>query len=113
MPLTITLPDKIEEKLQRRAKAQQLSIEEFVRDILVDALEDDPFPTLEEVVTKIRSTPPNSQSIRPAVGSLAETLRSLPDDPDFDLATWKREWAEIEAEMKAVTRANEIAEGRG
>ncbi len=39
---------------------------------------------------------------------------SLNGEPvsSIDLATWTRQWAEIEAEMKAITRANDIAEGR-
>jgi len=64
-------------------------------------------------VAKIRAMPPNPHGIRPAAGSLAEALRNAPDDPDFDLASWSREWAAVEAEMKAMARADDIAEGRG
>jgi len=65
------------------------------------------------VVAKIQATPPNPANIRPATGSLAEALQNAPDDPDFDLETWIREWSMIEYEMKAITHANSIAEGRG
>ena len=34
------------------------------------------------------------------------------EDAAFDLDAWQREWVAIEAEMKAVSIANEIAEGR-
>jgi hypothetical protein len=43
---------------------------------------------------------------------LAEALRHAPDDPDFDLAAWNREWAAVEGELQTVTRANDLAEGR-
>ena len=33
------------------------------------------FPTPEDVVAKIQATPPNSRTVRPARGSLAEALR--------------------------------------
>jgi plasmid stability protein len=114
MSITITLPHEIGAQLERRASAQRLSVERLALDILSDALEaEESFPTPEEVVAKIRATPPNPRGIRPAAGSLAEALRDAPDDPDFDLASWRREWAVVEAEMKAITRANDIAEGRG
>ncbi len=35
----------------------------------------------------------------------------LEENAEFDLDAWQNEWATIENEMKAVTRANEIAEG--
>ena len=39
--------------------------------------------------------------------------QNAPDDPDFDLESWRQQWAAVEAEMKAITRANDMAEGRG
>ena len=114
MAVTIILPDELETQLQRKAQVQQLSVEELALEILGQALETEkPFPSPEEVVTKIQATPPNPHSIRPADGSLAEALRNAPNDPNFDLAAWNREWAAIEAEMQAITRANAMAEGRG
>ena len=114
MEVAITLPDGIVMSLQRRAEVEHRSIEELAVDILANALEaDDSFPTPEEVVARIQATPPNPSSIRLASGSLAEALRNAPEDPDFDLAAWQRQWAAVEAEMKAITRANDAAEGRG
>ena len=132
MTLTITLPEKMAERIQRKAEESHLSAEEIAVDLLQGALDDeatlqaepsngyrpisepdDDFPTPEEVVAKIKALgPTDPRYIRPATGSLAEALRSIPHDPDFDFATWERQWAEIEAEMKAITRANDIAEGR-
>jgi plasmid stability protein len=114
MVVTITLPDKLEARLNQKAKRRHISIEKLVLEILSTVLgSDEQFPTPEEVVAKIKALPANPQNIRPAEGSLAEALRNAPDDPDFDLEAWKREWVKVEAEMKAMTRANNLAEGHG
>jgi hypothetical protein len=70
-------------------------------------------PELIALVERIKATPPNPAAIRPATGSLAEALQNSPEDLDFDLESWTRQWAAIEAEIKAIDRANDIAEGRG
>ena len=70
-------------------------------------------PDLIALVERIKATPPNPAAIRPATGSLAEALQNAPQDPDFDLETWTQQWNAIEAEMKAIDRADDIAEGRG
>lgn len=70
-------------------------------------------PELVALVERIKATPPNPAAIRPATGSLAEALQNAPEDPNFDLKTWTRQWDAIEAEMKAIDRADDIAEGRG
>ncbi len=116
MPVTITIPDKLAKNLQTRAEIQQVSLAELIADLLTIAFAvepDDDFPTPEEVVAEIKATPPNPANIHPATGSLAESLQNAPHDPDFDLESWNREWAKVEAEMKAITRANDVAEGRG
>jgi hypothetical protein len=69
-------------------------------------------PELVALVERIKATPPNPAAIRPATGSLAEALQNAPEDPNFDLKTWTRQWDAIEAEMKAMDRADDIAEGR-
>jgi hypothetical protein len=135
MTLTITLPEKIAEQLQRKAKERHLSATEVAIDLLENALDEqtnfhsalangkapvtetddgteEAFPTPEEVVAKIKALGPSDpRNIRLAQGSLAEVLRSIPSDPDFDFEEWNRQWAEIEAEMKAINRANDMAEG--
>ncbi len=70
-------------------------------------------PEMIALVEQIKAEPPNPATIRPATGSLAEALQNAPEDPDFDLETWTRQWDAIEAEMKAIDRADDIAEGRG
>ncbi len=67
-------------------------------------------PEMIALVEQIKAEPPNPAAIRPATGSLAEALQNAPEDPDFDLETWTRQWAAVEAEMKAIDRANDIAE---
>ena len=32
--------------------------------------------------------------------------------PEFDLGVWEQEWAVVESQIRATTRANDIAEGR-
>jgi hypothetical protein len=58
-----------------------------VTDLLSNALADESedYPTLEEVVARIRATPPNPANIHPATESLADLLLNAPEDPDFDL----------------------------
>ncbi len=114
MALTITLPDELAEQLQGAAEEQQLSVEEITEIILRSALRSEYFfPTPEQVVAKIKALPKNPLNPIPAQGSLAEHLRDSPTDPDFDLDAWNREWKTVEVEMKTVTRANDITEGRG
>jgi hypothetical protein len=124
MAITITLPDVLAAKLETEAQARNRPAEEIAVELLDQALAAEPneaehFPlTLEEVVAKIRSLPPNPNAYRPPTGSLADYLeKSLAaeteDDEEFDLEAWEREWDAVEREMKAITRANDIAEGRG
>ena len=76
-------------------------------------MEDSESATPEEVVARIRATPPNPSGIRAATASLADTLRNSPGDPNFHLEDWTRRWSAVEDEMKALTRTNDVAEGRG
>lgn len=123
MEITLTLPDVLAARLQTEARVRRRSTEEIAVELLDQALEVESDsqeyipPTLEEVVARIRATPPNPQMIRSPEGSLGEYLAAsiAAEDPNepFDLAEWNRQWAAVEAEMKAMTRANDLAEGRG
>lgn len=73
---------------------------------------EDTYPTLLEVVAKIQATKPNPAQFRPPSGNLADLLWDAPNDPKFNLEDWSRQWSAVEAEMKAVTRSNDIAENR-
>ncbi|MEP7341629.1 MAG: hypothetical protein ABI977_28110 [Acidobacteriota bacterium] len=126
MEITLNLPDVLATKLQTEAQAQRRSTEEVAVELLDQALEVElelqeyiP-PTLEEVVARIRATPPNPANQfdeRIMMQGLREYLQAsiAAEDPNepFDEAEWKQQWAAVEAEMKATTRANDLAEGRG
>lgn len=115
MPTTIILPDELTVRLQAKAESQHQPLDELVATMLTDVLdeEEDDWPSLDEIVARIKATPPDPASIHPATQSLAELLAASPRDPAFDLEQWNREWARVEAEMKAIELANERAEGRG
>ena len=123
MEITLRLPDVLAAKLASAAQAQRRSTEEVAVELLDQALDAEAEssdylpPTLEEVVARIRATPPNPEMVRPPSGSLGEYLAAsiAAEDPNepFDEAEWNRQWAAVEAEMKAITRANDLAEGRG
>lgn len=115
MSVTITLTDPLAEQLRIRATRQHLQLEEFVFTLLKNALQpaNQDILTPEDVVAKIKATPRTLKNIRPATDSLLEALRHAPDYPDFELEAWEKQWSDIEWEMKAITRANDIAEGRG
>ncbi len=111
MATSILLPDHLEAVLQQYAAGQQRSVEEVALDILNDALDTmSPAPSVDDVVATIQATPPNLHNIRPARGSLADALRNSPNDPEFDLTQWNADWAAVEAEMRAMTRANDEVE---
>ena len=112
MALSIHLTDELETKLNREAKNRQLSPEQVATDILTNALENDLIPTVTEVVARIKATPPNPAMITPSQGSLADALRSGPTDPNFDLETWRRNWAMAENELKRINLLDDIEEGR-
>ncbi len=63
-------------------------------------------------MAEIKATPPNPAAIHPATESLADLLENAPEDPDFELETWTKQWHGVEAEMKARDRTNDISEGR-
>lgn len=113
MTITITLPERLEQALEQAASRHQLSIEELTIQLLDEALTPASYvPSLDEIVARLKGSASNPALLRPAQGSLADALREAPTDPDFDLAAWQREWAEVETEVKAVTRANDLEEGR-
>ncbi len=83
MSITITLPEEIESRLQRKAEMQHRSIEEVAIDLLHSVLEqEDVGPSLDQVIRTIQGTPPDPNNIRSAEDSLATALRHAPEDPD-------------------------------
>jgi hypothetical protein len=100
MTITITLENNVLAGLQQKAQRQHVTVEELAVKILAAAVEESEPMTPEEVVARIKANPPNPAMIRPATGSLADLLRSAPEDPDFNLAEWERNWATVEREIK-------------
>ena len=113
MAITITLDDDLVAGLESRAKEHQFSVEQLAISILTKAVEESESVTPREAVTRIQATTPNPTQVRPATANLADVLRAAPGDPCFDLESWKRQWSVVEAGLKATTRANDVAEGRG
>ncbi len=112
MMMQISLPDDIAEYVQSCAEARGVSPDQFVSDIVTQAIQAEAPLPLETFIAQIQNMPPNPASIRPAHGSLLEALQIGPDDPDFDREAWEQEWERIEAEMKTIARANNNADGR-
>jgi len=128
MTTTITLPDQLASQLQRRAAAEQRSVEAlaiaYIESGLTEpespvvaasdeALAND--PELLALVARIKATPSPARSI-PSQRKLAELLRSfeamdLGDDYDLDAEIAALDAAE--AELRAINRADDIVEGRG
>lgn len=117
MVVTLELNQQVVKQFQEKAEAQDVSLEQLLVNILTEAA-DSPkndrtvHMTPEVVMAQVRALPPNPNSIIPAQGSLLEALQAGPEDPDFDLAAWDQQWAQVEAEIRAITIQNDIQEGR-
>ena len=110
MSLIIEFSPPEEARLQAAAEREGVPIADIIRRAVFHYL---PAAEDAETVASIPVAPPDLRNLRPAHGSLANALRAAaPENLDFDLAQWNHEWAAVEAEMKAVTRANDVAEGR-
>ena len=117
MVVTLELNQRIVKQFQEKAEAQAVSLEKLLTDILTAAAESPSnettlYMTPEAVMAQVRALPPNPHAIIPPQGSLLEALEKGPEDPHFDLDTWDQQWAQVEAEMKALTTQNDIQEGR-
>lgn len=113
MPLTITLPDELAIKLQAQADVQQRRIDDVAVSILDSVLESEQHDSeLEALVLRMQSRPSDPSSIHPATQELAELLANVEHEEPIDVEAWKKDWAKAEAELKAITHANDVAEGR-
>lgn len=117
MVVMLELNQQVIEQYQGEAKAQELSLEQLLADILTAVA---PLPlattslvmTPEAVMAEVRALPPNPNAVIPAQGSLLEALQSGTETPGFDFDTWNQQWTQVEAEMKAITYQNDRQEGR-
>ena len=112
MALTIDLDDELVAALENKARIQQLSVEQLAIGILTEAAREFESLTPLEAVAKVQATPPIPGQIRSATANLADLLSSPDGEPDLDPEVWRRQWSAVEADLKAVTRANDVSEGR-
>ncbi len=117
MTTTITLPDRLAEQLQQQATVRHRSVEALVIEYVEAALSDetnDEEESLEALVARIKAMPPNPLSIIPAQGNLAEVLQALEAmEDDVDVEAQSAALRAAEEELRAINRADDIAEGRG
>ena len=113
MTTTITLPERLVEQLQQQAAARHRSVEALVIEYVEAALSDeatDEEESFEALVARIKATPPNPLSIIPAQGNLADVLRDMvAGEPDKEVLV---ALVAAEEELRAIDRADDIAEGR-
>jgi len=108
MTLTITLPEPLNELLERKAIRLQIPIDELatklLTDVLLDEAEDE--PTLEEIVAGIQARPPNPESFQRAerAHDLAyiDWLLANPPTDTMTMEEWEQFWPEIEQKIEAM-----------
>jgi len=108
MTLTITLPEPLNELLERKAIRLQIQIDELatklLSDVLLDEAEDE--PTLEEIVAGIQAQPPNPESFQRAerAHDLAyiDWLLANPPTDTMTMEEWEQFWPEIEQKIEAM-----------
>lgn len=125
---TITIPAQLAQKLQQRADAERLSPERLALAYIQAGLAEgegqpeppaeplEPDPELLALIAQIKAMPRDPASVIPAKGNLAEVLRTLEamePDPDYDLDAEIAALDAAEAELRAINKADDIAEGRG
>jgi hypothetical protein len=72
-----------------------------------------PLPDIDEVVARIAAAGPNPATYIPPKAAPSDPLITrILQEETIDSAAWDKEWAAIEAEIKAVDRADDEAEGR-
>jgi plasmid stability protein len=128
MTTTITLPDYLARQLQQRAEDEQRSVEALALTYIKTGLarpapppvaasdaELANDPELLALVARIKASPPPARVI-PSQAKLAAVLRAFETmdlGDDYDLAAEIAALDAAEAELRAINRADDIAEGRG
>ncbi len=70
--------------------------------------------TPEEVVAHAQARPLDPAAVIAPCGSLLDVLQNPSyQNEEFDLDSWTKQWSAVENEMRAITRRNDVAEGRG
>lgn len=133
MQVTLTLPEPIATRLEEQATQLNVPLGDLMLKIFADRLaaapdekqEEHPgqngtlsreHETIDEVVMRIRATPPNPANIIPASLSFEEVERlwraNAAQGSDISPTEWDRLWAEFEQEQKRLDQADDRAEGR-
>jgi hypothetical protein len=127
MTTTIILPDDLAQQLQQQAMIRRRSAEALAIEYIAAALTEkattqvqvdlpplDADTELLALVARIKAMPPNPQSIIPAKGNLADVLRAMEAmEYESDLEAESAALRAAEEELRAINRADDIAEGRG
>lgn len=123
MTTTIILPDDLAQQLRQQAAARRRSAEALAIEYIAAALAEEaaapatagaPSPDdnaeLLALIAHIKAMPKNPQNIIPAKGHLAEVLAKMAHgEPDQEVLDALRA---AELELRAMNRADDIAEGR-
>ena len=129
MEITFTLPESMVVKLEQQADQLNVSLDDlawkfFSYGLIAESALATPtpsgdlgdLPSLEEVVARIKATPPSPNAVVPPTKTLAEVVAywtaNPPDEADLAPEKWDRLWASFEEELKALDRADDLAEGR-
>jgi predicted DNA-binding antitoxin AbrB/MazE fold protein len=74
--------------------------------------EEQALASIDDVIARLTAAGPSEGIEIPPKDSLFEKLSVVPHEEPIDSAEWNRQWAQIEAEMKARDLADDRAEGR-
>lgn len=101
MSTTVYIPDELSHRMKEQAAELNLSLEDYVLHLLVDAVADDqePWTTREEVVAQIRDTAQDPAAYHPPQLPLSDLLVSAEDEEPIDALAWNQDWAQIERSM--------------
>ena len=116
MATVITLPDELSKRLIPQAAKQHMALDAYVIELL-RPLSDQLVPTIdvvpiEAIVARIKALPPVMPATYPGIDPPTHALARYVDDPGFDAARWDHQWATVEAEIKTMSRIDQLAEGR-
>lgn len=127
MPATITIPDPLTKRLQRRAQQQVVALDALVEMLLEQALslpkqngshaddyDDEAVASLDQIVAQIQALPPNPAVIYEGarmhdMDYIAELLATPPHDT-LPAAEWERLWPPLEQRLKEPNLASDVTE---
>jgi hypothetical protein len=116
MATLIALPDELSERLKPQAADQHMALDAYVIELLHRFSSQPPTTVfvepLEIIVARIKTLPPSAAKLYPGTNARTGMLARFVEDTTFDAEGWNRQWASIEADMKAVSRIDRMTEGR-